>query len=439
MSEDKKFLILGIQNYANRRILFELNQKGVEARILNPKQLLPFVNDKKDDRIYIQRPGHDEPKRIYKKSLTAIIPRIGGELQFYSKSVEHIENNIGIPSTSSAVGLLNAQDKIRTIQMLSQHGIKTPKTFAVKKVDDLEWVVKQLGGYPVVAKLIYGSQGIGVFILTEPLSASTAVDAFNSQGHALLLQQFIETAEMDNAKHDFRAVVVDCKVVAAIKRKSVGKDFRTNASIKEDCEKADLSDEMKDIAIRAASAVGLACAGVDLAVDIKTGEIYCYEVNGNFNFKSTEKFSKINVAKFIVEYALKIGRTAAIKSAREAAGFDLKQLAKYWRVSPQAFFHQMNEAMFQIAGPLPEIANWEPEFELESLKRDIGLPYGDFPEDDDNNPLDDMELGIEPMRVQKGDNANIILNYSELSSKGRIPSYMRTPIHLKAMTTHGKR
>lgn len=439
MSKDKKFLILGIPNYANRRILFELNQMGMNARILNPQQLLPFVNDKRDDRIYIQRPGHNEPKRIYKKSLTAIVPRIGGNLQFYSKAVEHIENNIGIPSTASAVGLLNAQDKITTIQMLSQHGIKTPKTFAVKKTDNLEWVVDKLGGFPVVAKLIYGSQGIGVFILTEPLSASTALDAFSSQGHALLLQQFIETAEKDNAKHDFRAVVVDGKVVAAIKRKSVGKDFRTNASIKEDCEKATLTDEMNDIAIRAAAAVGLACAGVDLAVDINTGEIYCYEVNGNFNFKSTEKFSKINVGKFIAEYAVKIGANNSQSTTKSAKETDLKQLAKYWRVSPKAFSHQMDEAMFQIAGPLPEIANWEPEFEIDSLKNDIGLPFGDFPEVDDNDPLDDMELGIEPMRVQKGDNTNIILHYSELSSKGRIPSYLRTPISLKAMATHGKR
>ncbi|MEI7587828.1 hypothetical protein [Runella sp.] len=255
----------------------------------------------------------------------------------------------------------------------------------------------------------------------------------------MLLQQFIETAEKDNAKHDFRAVVVDGKVVAAIKRKSVGKDFRTNASIKEDCEKANLSDEMKDIAIRAAAAVGLACAGVDLAVDINTGEIYCYEVNGNFNFKSTEKFSQINVAKFIAEYAVKIGDNnsqAAADSTKEA---NLKQLAKYWRESPQAFSLQMNEAMFKIAGPSPEVATWEPEFELDSLKRETGLPYGDFPDEDENNPLEDMELGIEPMRVQKGDNANIILHYSELSSKGRIPSYMRTPINLKAMGMPGKR
>lgn len=402
MSNNKKILILGIPNYANRRILYELKQQGVKARILHPQKLLPFVNDKRDDRIYIQRDNHDEPKRIYKKTLTSIVPRIGNDLQFYSKSVEHIQFNIGIPSTANAQALLNAQDKIRTLQMLSQSGIKTPKTFAVKKASNLEWIVKKLGGFPVVAKLIYGSQGIGVFILTEPLGASTAIDAFSSQGHSLLLQQFIETAEKDQAKHDFRAVVVDGEVVAAIKRKSVGKDFRTNASLKEDCEKAILSDEMKDIAIRAAAAVGLDCAGVDLAEDVNTGEIYCYEVNGNFNFKSTEKYSGENVAKAIANFAVKIGSEGNGKA--------------------------IQEGKFQYGSN-------EPEFEIEYLKADEGQPYGVFPEDDEQDVLDDMEFGRETMRVNRDDSKAQILVFNDLvSSKGSIPVYMKSPINLQAAT-----
>lgn len=409
MSDEKKILILGIRNYANRRILHELKLKGVKARILHPQQLLPFVNDKRDDRIYIQRDDRDEPKRIYKKSLTSIVPRIGSDLQFYSKSVEHIQNNIGISSTASAQALLNAQDKIRTIQLLSQSGIKTPKTFAVKKAGNLEWIIEKLGGFPAVAKLIYGSQGIGVFILTEPLGASTALDAFSSQGHSLLLQQFIETAEKDQAKHDFRAVVVGGEVVAAIKRKSVGKDFRTNASIKEDCEKAELSDEMKDIAIRAAAAVGLDCAGVDLAKDINTGEIYCYEVNGNFNFKSTEKFSGKNVAKAIADYAVKIGT--------EGGGTQAAQESKY------------------------QFGSHEPGFEIEQLKTDDGLPFGDFPPDDEGDNFDDMEFGRETMRVGKNDQKGHILAFSELTLKGVIPSYMKSQVNLdaRAMQLGGKK
>ena len=298
------FIILGGYNYANRRLIYEFEKLGKQARIVKPDYLLPFVSDTKADRIYIQNDS-DKPRRIYKNSVSCIVPRIGYDLQFYSKCVEQLNKNIGIPTTADATALLNAQDKIRTIQLLSQNGIKTPRTFAVKSAKNVAFMVDTLGGFPVVAKLIYGSRGVGIFILTDELSGSTALDAFTSQGHSLLLQQFVETAKDDTRKHDFRAVVIDGQVVASIKRNSVGGDFRTNASLKEDCEAVELDEDMKAIAIKAAFAVGLDCAGVDLARDCETGEVYCYEVNGNFNFKSTEKFSQKNVAKAIVEFAIK--------------------------------------------------------------------------------------------------------------------------------------
>ena len=302
------FIILGSRNYANRRLLYEFRRNGYDAIILNPLRLLPFVNDKVGDRMYVANDTSHEPTRIYKNSVWGIVPRIGYDLQFFSKSVEHLNKNMGIPSTATADALLNAQDKIRTLQLLSQNGIKTPKTVAIKQAHNLQWTIDQLGGFPIVAKLIYGSRGIGVFILTEPLSASTALDAFSSQGHSLLLQQFIETAKNDKKKHDYRVVVVDGQCVAAIKRNSVGEDFRTNASIKEDCEGVEVSElpeGMAEIAVKSANAVSLEIAGIDLAVDVDTKEIYVYEVNGNMNFKSTEKFSQKNVARHIVDYSMR--------------------------------------------------------------------------------------------------------------------------------------
>ncbi len=398
MSE-RKFLILGIPNFANRRILYELRAMGYEAKLLNPKQLLPFINDKRNDRIYVQYQSQSEPQRVYKKSVSAIVPRIGGNLQFYSKIVEHLNKNIGIPSTSAADGLLNAQDKIKTIQLLSQNAVKTPRTFGVKEVYNIHWLVKKLNGFPVVAKLVYGSQGIGVFILTEPLSASTAIQAFCSQGHNLLLQQFIETATDNNKKHDFRYVVVDGKVVARMKRNSVGTDFRTNASLKEDCENAAPDAQMDEIALKAAAAVGLACAGVDLAKEVATGDIYCYEVNGNFNFKSTEKFTKVNVAKSIAEYAVRL------------AFSDTKV------VSEPTFSERLHE----------------PEFNISSLGEVKGIPFGtelenesdendEFPQDCEFSPLMDIPTPNADPSLHKPKSYHV----SPMSLKGRAISGTRS-------------
>lgn len=350
----KDFLIIGGYNYANRRLLHEFRQLGHESRILAPENLLPYIHDKKGDRMYLLT-DTDEPKRLFKNSLACIIPRIGYDLQFFSKAVLHISRNIGIPTTATADGLLNAQDKIKTVQLLSQNGIKTPKTFAIKKAKNVEFIVKTLGGFPVVAKLIYGSRGVGVFILESELAASTTLDAFTSQGHSLLLQQFIETAKADEQKHDFRAVVVDGEVLAAFKRKSVGKDFRTNASLHDEGEAAELDEEMTQTALKSAAAVGLSVAGVDLARDVNTGEVYVYEVNGNMNYKSTEKFSGKNVAKKIAEYAVKIsGVPVKMDSEDLSAAF--------------GFGHDT--------------------FNVLHLQKGVGIPFGEFSNENDGDHED---------------------------------------------------
>lgn len=360
----KKFLILGSRNYANRRILHEFNQMGHRAEIIDPSRLLPYITDTQNDRIYVMSAANNEPKRIYKNTISGIIPRIGTDLQFYGKSVEHMNKNIGIPSTATAHGLLTAHDKIKTVQVLSQNGIKTPRTFPVKKVYNLSWIVGKLGGFPVVAKTITGSQGVGVFILTESLSASTGLDAFTAQGNSLLLQQFIETAKAGQKKHDFRAVVVNGEVVAAIRRNSVGEDFRTNASLVEDCEGVELSDEMKQIAIKSAAACGLACAGVDIAKDAATGEMYVYEVNGNFNFKSTEKFSKKNVALKIAQYAVSISTATPSVSDAEKA--------------------QMSAHLRQIAG-LRSFSQTDNELDISPIASTDGIPFLHFPQTDEGD------------------------------------------------------
>jgi RimK family alpha-L-glutamate ligase len=287
---------------------------------------------------------------------------------------------MGIPTTANADALLNAQDKVKTIQLLSQRIIKTPRTFALKGMANVKWIVEKLGGFPVVGKLLFGSQGKGVFILTEALSAKTTVDTFLIQGNELLLQQYIETAEKNRAKKDFRAVVVDGKVVAAIQRNSVGDDFRTNASLKEDCEGVELDEEMTRIALKCADAVGLAVAGVDLAKDVHTGAIYCYEVNGNMNYKSTEKFSKKNVAKAIAEYAIRLADAGDKDDKKQA-----QQHAKDFQTSRLAqIYYPRFSGTNHTSDPY--------RFEISEFSGGVkGIPFGDFSDDDNDTQDDDIE------------------------------------------------
>lgn len=295
----KKFLIIGSGNYSNRRIKKELRKLGHVAKIANPLKFNILLSDKKRrDRIYYNK------NRIYKTTIDCIIPRIGSQLAYGAASVEQMQTNIGIKTTSSATGLLNASNKLKSMQLMSSKGVLVPKTMYIKKSDNFAWMVKKLGGFPIVAKLIRGSQGVGTFILNDELSASTALETFSSLKQHLILQTFIKTAEEKQKANDIRAIVIGGRVIGAYKRYSLDSDFRSNFSISKLGEKYTLSDEQKTIAVKAAEAVGLwGCAGVDLAENVNNGKTYCYEVNGNFSIYGFEKVTEINAAKEIAMFA----------------------------------------------------------------------------------------------------------------------------------------
>ncbi len=296
----KKFIILGSHNYANKRIKKELTLLGYSSLIVDPANVIFDASEKEPKEIFFASESDPTPQSLKISDILGVIPRIGRDLAFFSRVVEFFQT-CRLPTTATATALTNAQDKVLCTLLLGRTGVQVPKTIAMPTPQNIAFIADKLGGFPLVAKTVTGSQGVGVFILRDVENAQTTLEAFNEK---FLLCEFVQTASDAEPKHDYRAVVIGGEVVASIKRKSVGDDFRTNASLHEDCEGVELSDKMKNIALQAANAVGLACAGVDLAVNSTTGETVCYEVNGNFNFFSTEKYSKKNVAKKIAEYAV---------------------------------------------------------------------------------------------------------------------------------------
>jgi hypothetical protein len=74
-----------------------------------------------------------------------------------------------------------------------------------------------------------------------------------------------------------------------MKREAVEKDFRTNYSLGGKVSGYEISDEIKDIACKAANAVGCHWCGVDIMIDSKDGKPYILEVNSS---PGTEGISK---------------------------------------------------------------------------------------------------------------------------------------------------
>lgn len=267
-----------------------LKAKKVDFDFVEPSRIMLEVsNSIKHDKIYIRRDKADsdgnEYGRVYRKKYDGVIVRASKGIVYVASVLRHLSENIGVYCTASGQGILDASRKFVTHQVISSAGVRTPKTVLFSSPRDFKFLTDLVGGVggdnKVVCKITRGSQGIGVCILETPLAASTMLETFSKKKIPLLLQEFIETADTDSEKFDIRLIVVGKKVVSSMKRYSVKGDFRSNYSKSKNAEKYTPTKEQVKMAVKAAQALGLDFAGVDIAVDVKTGNNYVIEVNSN--------------------------------------------------------------------------------------------------------------------------------------------------------------
>lgn len=297
-------------SYSVKKLKTEAEKRKHTVFIINPLDFVPYVSSTScgHDAIFLKDQETGNINRLYGKDFDVCIPRLSGSnaFNFGVPLLYHLENNLNIPSTSEGLGLQIASNKFLSHQAFSSWKVRTIPTLYINQPIDFKFIVKKLG-LPLVVKTPLGSQGSGVFILTDELSVSTTLSAFSRINKNLLLQKFINTGE---PKSDIRAYVVDGEVVAAYRRWAVDKDFRSNYSLSHSGEKIVLTKEEKEMAVNAAEAVMLpGVCGVDICRDSDQDDRpYIIEANGNASLSGITKVTNINVAEKIIEYAEKIGK-----------------------------------------------------------------------------------------------------------------------------------
>lgn len=125
---------------------------------------------------------------------------------------------------------------------------------------DIDGLIETVGGAPVVIKLLEGTQGIGVVLAETHQAAKSVIEAFRGLDANILVQEYIAEAKGT----DIRCFVVGEKVVAAMKRQGAEGEFRSNLHRGGKADKVRLTPEERSTAVRAAKAMGLRVAGVDL-------------------------------------------------------------------------------------------------------------------------------------------------------------------------------
>src|SRR5581483_10035973 len=191
--------------------------------------------------------------------------------------------------------IVRSRDKLRSMQLLAKAGVGIPKTVIARETADFEGVLEQVGGAPVIIKVARGTHGNGVVLAETRKAALAVMQAFYVEGVNFLVQEFIQ----ESAGVDIRAFVVNGKVVAAMVRQSLDDDFRSNLHQGGEAVPVKLTLEERRTALRAAKAIGLSIAGVDM-MRSERGPLVL-EVNASPGF-SIEQVTGKNVAGSILDY-----------------------------------------------------------------------------------------------------------------------------------------
>lgn len=225
-----------------------------------------------------------------------VIPRIGTGNTAYGTAVVRQFELMGTWASNSAESILNARDKLRSLQILSSAGVGMPTTGYAHSTQDHAALISHVGGAPLVIKLVEGTQGIGVVLADTASAAKSVIEAFRSLDADILVQEFIK----ESAGQDLRCFVVGGKVVAAMLRKASGGEFRANIHRGATAEAAQLSDAETETALRAANALGLDIAGVDMLRSSRGPLVI--EVNASPGLEGIEKNTGVDVAGAIIKH-----------------------------------------------------------------------------------------------------------------------------------------
>lgn len=279
----------GNANYSTKRLVEEAKKRGHEVDVIKYKNCHAAIEK-------------SNPVVRYKgKALTGydvIIPRIATNMTRYGSAIVRQFEMQGIPTTTSSIAISRSRDKLRSIQLLSRAGVGIPKTVFTRSINDIEDLIDEMGGYPVIIKLARGTHGNGVVLAETKKAAKSVMQAFyvmDDDGTNILLQEFVK----ESAGTDIRAFVVGGKVVASMMRQSLDDDFRSNLHQGGEGIVVKLTDEEKKTVQKAAKAMGLSICGVDIMRSARGPLVL--EVNSSPGF-GIEKVTGRNVAEKIIEY-----------------------------------------------------------------------------------------------------------------------------------------
>lgn len=279
----------GPGNYSTKRLKEEALARGHEVRVVKYRDC--YASIEKSNPMVSYR-GEDL------RNIDAIIPRIASNMTRYGTTIVRQFEMQGVYTVSKSIAITRSRDKLRSTQLFGKYDVDIPKTVVSRNTADIDDLLEQIGGTPVIIKLARGTHGNGVVLAETKKAAKSVLQALylhNEDGTNILLQEFVK----ESAGEDIRAFVVGGRVVASMKRQSLDDDFRSNLHQGGEGVAIKLTDQEKKTAIKASRAMGLNICGVDMMRSDRGPLVL--EVNSSPGF-GIEKVTGRNVAGKVIEY-----------------------------------------------------------------------------------------------------------------------------------------
>jgi tetrahydromethanopterin:alpha-L-glutamate ligase len=292
------------RDWHGKSLLRAFKRRGIEP-LLAPLNLCGFSTDTATG-LAIPGLGDHRPEGAFVR----FVPGGSFEEVTLYLGVLHALRELGVTVWNDARAIERCVDKSTTTFFLQKEGLPTPRTFAgVNRSEEIAGAL--LGqGRKLVQKPLFGAQGNGLRLISA-LSDLASPEEVNG---VYYLQEFVTPAQAHH--QDWRLFVCAGRVIAAMIRH--GSSWITNIKQGARAKAAIASQELIDLAVRAASCVGADYAGVDI-IQAQDGSFLVLEVNSMPAWNGLQRVSRIRISDHVVDAFLDAALPPARRKGQEGA------------------------------------------------------------------------------------------------------------------------
>jgi tetrahydromethanopterin:alpha-L-glutamate ligase len=230
----------------------------------------------------------------------------GGSFEQVTKrlGILHVLRELGVPVYNDARAIERSVDKSMTSLLLHAAGVATPPTWALESAAIAQRLVtrESAAGRALVLKPLFGSQGKGLQRIGWVDGAHVPLPPLDGYGQLAYLQRFV--APLSRPGFDWRVLVIGGVAVSAMRR--VSTHWIHNVKQGARVEPAVLTPALADLAERAAAALQMDYAGVDILPTTDAdanadGGLQVLEVNGVAAWQGLQRVTPFNIAARLVD------------------------------------------------------------------------------------------------------------------------------------------